>query len=51
MTGFMDQIAPEVSAHLDRLVPPRDPLTAAMEEEAVRSGFPIIGPACGHFVI
>ncbi len=44
----MDLIAPEVAAYLDRLVPPRDPLTLAMEEEATRSGFPIIGPACGH---
>lgn len=44
----MDLVAPEVAAHLERLIPPRDPLTAAMEAEAERSGFPIIGPVVGH---
>lgn len=44
----MELIAPQVAAHLDRLVPARDPLTAAMEEEALRTDFPIIGPATGH---
>jgi caffeoyl-CoA O-methyltransferase len=44
----MTLIAPEVAAYLDQLVPPRDPLTQAMEEEAAKSRFPIIGPACGH---
>jgi predicted O-methyltransferase YrrM len=37
-----------VAAHLDRLVPPRHPLTTAMEEDAAKTRFPIIGPACGH---
>jgi predicted O-methyltransferase YrrM len=44
----MELIAPEVAAHLDRLVPPRDPLLAAMEAEARVTDFPIIGPATGH---
>ncbi|HVT40571.1 MAG TPA: O-methyltransferase [Gemmatimonadaceae bacterium] len=41
-------LAPEVATYLDQLVPPRDPLTAAMEAEALKTDFPIIGPACGH---
>jgi predicted O-methyltransferase YrrM len=44
----MTLIAPEVADHLDRLVPARDALTASIEEEATKSRFPIIGPACGH---
>ena len=45
----MDLIAPEVAEHLAHLVPPRPPELAAMEAEAARTGFPIIGPAAGHF--
>ncbi len=45
----MDLLAPAVMPYLDGLVPPRDPLTARMEEEARATGFPIIGPASGHF--
>ncbi len=41
-------IAPQVTAYLDRLVPPRDAMTAALETEAALANFPIIGPACGH---
>jgi predicted O-methyltransferase YrrM len=44
----MTLIDPQVAAYLDRLVPPRDPLTASIEEEATTTRFPIIGPACGH---
>ncbi len=44
----MELIAAPVAAHLDRLVPPRDALTAAMEAEARKTDFPIIGPATGH---
>ena len=44
-----DLIAPEVAEHLTRLVPPRPPELAAMEAEATRTGFPIIGPAAGQF--
>lgn len=38
-----------VQAYLERLVPERTGEMAAMEAEAKRSGFPIIGPAAGHF--
>lgn len=34
--------------YLEQLVPPRPPELRVMEEEAQRSGFPIIGPAVGH---
>lgn len=44
----MQLIAPEVSSYLDSLVPPRNALTAAMEAEAAKTKFPIIGPASGH---
>jgi caffeoyl-CoA O-methyltransferase len=45
----MDLIDPSVSNHLTALVPPRHPELAAMEEHARETGFPIIGPAAGHF--
>jgi predicted O-methyltransferase YrrM len=45
----MDLIAPEVSALLDRLVPPRPDVMLQMEQRARDAGFPIIGPAAGHF--
>lgn len=35
--------------YLEGLVPPRTGELAAMEAEGIRSGFPIIGPTCGHF--
>jgi len=44
----MDLLAPQVVAHLDRLVPPRHPVLAEMEAEAAKTNFPIIGPACGQ---
>jgi predicted O-methyltransferase YrrM len=44
----MTLIEPQLSAYLDQLVPPRDPLTTAMEEDAAKTRFPIIGPASGH---
>jgi predicted O-methyltransferase YrrM len=44
----MPIIAPEVTAHLDALVPPRPAELAAMEEVAKRTNFPIIGPAAGQ---
>lgn len=46
MTGEL--IAPEVRDHLDSLVPPRPAEMVAMEEDARRRKFPIIGPTCGH---
>ena len=45
----MDLIDPRVAAHLDALVPDRPKRLRRMEEEAAQSGFPIIGPAAGHF--
>jgi len=38
-----------VQAYLEALVPQRTGELAAMEAEGRRSGFPIIGPAAGHF--
>jgi predicted O-methyltransferase YrrM len=38
----------DIPGYLDSLVPPRHPVLAAMEQEAARTGFPIIGPAAGH---
>ena len=40
---------PDLLRYLDGLVPPRPPEMAAMEAEAERSNFPIIGPAAGYF--
>lgn len=45
----MNLLAPEVVRHLDAIVPPRHPEMVLMEDEAARTGFPIIGPASGHF--
>ncbi len=44
----MNPIAPAIAAYLDGLVPPRGPELREMEEEAARTGFPIIGPAAGQ---
>jgi predicted O-methyltransferase YrrM len=44
----IDLIAPQVTAYLERLVPPRDATLVAMEAEARKAGFPIIGPAVGQ---
>jgi predicted O-methyltransferase YrrM len=44
----MDLIAPDVSRYLDELVPPRPAEMLAMEAEAAKTDFPIIGPASGH---
>jgi predicted O-methyltransferase YrrM len=41
-------IDPRIAAYLDGLVPARDPVMAEMEADALRTGFPIIGPASGH---
>ena len=43
-----DAVAPAVAAWLEELVPARAPELQAMEAEAARTGFPIIGPACGQ---
>lgn len=39
----------KVDRYLEDLVPPRAGELAEMEREADRTGFPIIGPTCGHF--
>jgi predicted O-methyltransferase YrrM len=44
-----EPVAPAITAYLDALVPPRPPELQAMEAEAAETGFPIIGPAAGHF--
>ena len=44
-----DPVHPGITKYLDSLVPPRAPELAAMEAEAARTGFPIIGPAAGQF--
>jgi len=44
-----DPVAPGVSAYLDGLVAARPPELAAMEAEAARTNFPIVGPAAGQF--
>lgn len=44
----LELIAPQVTAHLEQLVPPRDPTLVAMETEAKKRNFPIIGPAVGQ---
>src|SRR5689334_153883 len=44
----MNILPPEISAYLDALVPSRPPEMQAMEREAERTSFPIIGPAAGH---
>jgi caffeoyl-CoA O-methyltransferase len=40
---------PDLSRYFDGLVPPRPPELVAMEAEAERTNFPIIGPAAGYF--
>lgn len=45
----MDIIAPAVMRHLEQLVGDRDPVFLEMEARAAETGFPIIGPAAGHF--
>jgi len=44
----MELVAPQVAAYLEQLVPPRDATLVAMEAEAKKAGFPIIGPAVGQ---
>lgn len=44
-----DLLDPRVGAYLEQLVPPRPRELTDMERSAAASGFPIIGPVCGHF--
>ena len=41
-------IPDSLMAYIESLVPPRPLELAAMEQEADRTGFPIIGPSCGY---
>jgi caffeoyl-CoA O-methyltransferase len=43
-----EPIAPQVAHYLESWVPPRPPELAAMETEAAKTDFPIIGPGCGY---
>ncbi|MGH7702961.1 MAG: O-methyltransferase [Gemmatimonadales bacterium] len=43
-----DAVAPRVASHLEALVPPRPRELQAMEDQAEKSGFPIIGPVAGQ---
>jgi predicted O-methyltransferase YrrM len=45
----MEPLDPAISTYLDALVPPRHPELQAMEAEAAKDDFPIIGPAAGYF--
>jgi len=42
-------LSEELDRYLESLVPPRAGELAEMEAEGRRTGFPIIGPTCGHF--
>jgi caffeoyl-CoA O-methyltransferase len=44
----MELMPAQVQTYLDDLVPPRPPEMQAMEADARRTDFPIIGPASGH---
>jgi caffeoyl-CoA O-methyltransferase len=43
-----DLISPDVTRHLEQLVPPREPELARMERIARETEFPIIGPVAGQ---
>lgn len=45
----MDLIDERITRHLVELVPERPPVLLEMEQRAEDTGFPIIGPAAGHF--
>ena len=44
-----DPVTPAIAAYLDAQVPGRHPELQAMEADAHKTGFPIIGPAAGQF--
>jgi len=45
----VEPVTPEIAAYLDAQVPARHPELVAMEAEAARTAFPIVGPAAGQF--
>ena len=42
-------LSEKLDRYLESFVPPRAGELVEMEAEARRTGFPIIGPTCGHF--
>ncbi len=44
-----EPVLPAIATYLESLVPPRGSELEAMEAEAARTAFPIIGPAAGYF--
>jgi predicted O-methyltransferase YrrM len=42
-------LSEKLNRYLESLVPPRAGEMAVMEAEGKQTGFPIIGPTCGHF--
>jgi predicted O-methyltransferase YrrM len=49
MTDYTYLNAPQLASYLESLVPERETEIQAMEARARKHGFPIIGPAAGHF--
>lgn len=47
--GNVDLLSEDLARHLNSIVPPRHPEMQAMEAVARQTGFPIVGPAAGHF--
>jgi predicted O-methyltransferase YrrM len=45
----MELLPPAIARYLDAQVPPREPELQAMEADAAKTSFPIIGPAAGYF--
>jgi caffeoyl-CoA O-methyltransferase len=46
----MSKMIPDLEGAFRGLVPPRDPLLLALEEEARQEGIPIVGPVVGQFL-
>lgn len=44
----LELISSQVEEYVERFVPERPPEMIKMEEEARKTGFPIIGPSCGY---
>jgi len=49
MTDYTHLNDPQLASYLESLVPEREAEIQAMETRARENGFPIIGPAAGHF--
>lgn len=46
----MEIVDGRIERYLRRLLPPRDPVLAAMERRAAREGIPIVGPVVGRLL-